>query len=190
MLVGAAALAPLMALPLTACGRRVFHGVDVTGADWGRGFRLRDPAGRERTLADFQGKVVLLFFGFTQCPDVCPTALARAADVLRLLEDDGRKLQVVFVTIDPERDTPALLQAYTQAFHPSFLGLHGTLEQTAAAASEFKAVYMKVPSAGSYTMDHTTLSYVFDRTGRLRLVVKHSASAREVADDIAALLQA
>ncbi|HTT38230.1 MAG TPA: SCO family protein [Burkholderiales bacterium] len=189
-LIRAAALAPLAVAPLSACSRRSFHGLDVTGVDWGRDFHLRDPSGRERTLADFRGKVVLLFFGFTQCPDICPTALARAAEVLRLLDDDGSRLQVIFVTIDPERDTPALLRAYTQAFHPSFLGLYGTPQETAAAASEFKVVYMKVPSGGTYTMDHTTLSYVFDLSGRLRLAVEHAASAHEVADDVGTLLQA
>ncbi len=129
------------AVVVAACAKRSFESLDVSGADWGKDFRLRDAEGRERSLADYRGKAVLVFFGFTQCPDVCPTALSRAAEVLRLLGDDGRKLQVIFVTIDPERDSPAVLKAYTQAFHPSFLGLWGDLQATEATSREFKVFY-------------------------------------------------
>lgn len=182
---------PVAGLGLVGCAPRpAFHSVDVTGADWGRDFRLRDPSGHVRTLADFRGRAVLIFFGFTQCPDVCPTALTRAAEVLRLLGDDGRRVQVLFVTVDPERDTPELLRAYTHAFHPSFLGLWGDLEQTDAAAREFKVVYRKVPTGSSYTMDHTAISYAFDPGGRLRLAVRHAATAPEVAQDLERLLTA
>jgi protein SCO1/2 len=189
-LLVAAALSPLGALSLASCGRRgaAFHSIDVTGAGWGRDFRLRDPAGREGTLADFRGKVVLLFFGFTQCPDVCPTALSRAVEVLHVLGDDGGRVQVIFATVDPERDTPELLREYTQAFHPSFLGLRADAERTAEVANEFRVIYQKVPTASSYTMDHTALSFVFDPTGRLRLTVRHGDAARDVADDIRQLL--
>ena len=160
------ALASLAVPVLPACRKASFQSIDLAGADWGRDFRLRDPEGRTRALADFRGKAVLIFFGFTQCPDVCPTALSRAAEVLRLLGDDGSRVQVIFVTVDPERDSPELLRAYTQAFHPSFLGLWGDLEQTAATAADFRVVYRKVPTGSSYTMDHTAISYVFDPQGR------------------------
>jgi protein SCO1/2 len=189
--LAAALFAALGVLPVAGCGKRnaSFHSIDVTGASYARDFKLLDPAGRERTLADFRGKVVLVFFGFTQCPDVCPTALTRAVEVMRLLGDDASRLQVIFVTVDPERDKPDLLRAYTEAFHPSFLGLHGDLERTAAVASEFRVIYQKVPTGSSYTMDHTALSYVFDGTGRLRLAVRHGETAREVADDVVHLLR-
>ena len=180
---------PLISVVLPGCQPASFHSIDVTGASWGQNFRLRDPQGRERTLADFRGKAVLILFGFTQCPDVCPTALARATDVLRMLEDDGSRIQVIFITVDPERDSPALLSAYTQAFHPSFLGLYGTPEQTAALATDFRVVYRKVPTGSSYTMDHTAVSYAFDPRGRLRLAISHADSARQVANDLATLLK-
>lgn len=178
------------ALLVGACdsAKPSFHGIDISGAAYGSGFELTDPQGRKRTLADFKGRVVMLFFGFTQCPDVCPTALSRAAEVLRLLGDDGSKVQVIFATVDPERDTPELLKAYTAAFHPSFLGLYGDLTQTAATAADFRVVYRKVPTGSSYTMDHTAISYVFDRQGRLRLALRHADTARQVADDLAILL--
>ncbi len=180
---------PLISVVLPGCQPTPFHSIDVTGASWGQNFLLRDPRGRERTMADFRGKAVLIFFGFTQCPDVCPTALARATDVLRMLEDDGSRIQVIFITVDPERDSPALLSADTQAFHPSFLGLYGTLDQTAALATEFRVVYRKVPTGSSYTMDHTAVSYAFDPRGRLRLAISHADSALQVANDLATLLK-
>ncbi len=165
-----------------------FRSLDVSGADWGKDFHLNDPEGRERSLADFRGKVVLIFFGFTQCPDVCPTALTRAAEVKRALGDEGRRLQVIFVTVDPERDTPDVLKAYMQAFDPAFLGLSGDLAQTQATASDFKIFYQKVPTGSSYTMDHTALSYAFDPAGRLRLAIKHAEPATSVAADLKLLL--
>lgn len=190
VLINAGVLAALGAsVPLAGCTRRGFHATDVTGAEWGRDFRLRDPEGRVRTLADFRGRAVLIFFGFTQCPDVCPTALTRATEVMQALGDDARELQVIFVTVDPERDTPALLREYTSAFHPDFLGLWGDEQETAAAAAEFKVIYMKVPTNRSYTIDHTALSYVFDRAGRLRLAVRHGSPASELAEDVKQLLR-
>ena len=183
---GSAALLPLLAGCQPA--RAAFNGIDVSGADYGKDFRLQDPSGRTRTLADFKGQAVLLFFGFTQCPDVCPTALERAAQARALLGALGQRVQVVFVTVDPERDTPAVLQAYTSAFDPSFLGLHGTLEETAALAKNFKAHYKKVPTGSSYTMDHTALSYVYDPAGRLRVVLRHDQSAEQFAQDLRRLL--
>ncbi|TXH46149.1 MAG: SCO family protein [Burkholderiaceae bacterium] len=166
-----------------------FRSLDVSGAEWGRDFHLHDPEGHERSLAEFRGKVVLIFFGFTQCPDVCPTALARAVEVRRALGDDGRRLQVIFVTVDPERDTPAVLRAYLQAFDADFLGLSGDLAQTEAAARDFRIFYQKVPTGSSYTMDHTALSYAFDPAGRLRLAIRHAETAASVAADVKLLLK-
>jgi protein SCO1/2 len=165
-----------------------FHGIDVTGADYGSDFRLNDPEGRKRTLADFKGKAVMMFFGFTQCPDVCPTALARAAEVKRLLGADGERLQVLFVTLDPERDKPEVLKAYTAAFDPSFIGLYADAPRTAETAQHFKVYFKKVPTGNSYTLDHSALSYVYDPSGRLRLVLRHEQSTQEYADDLRQLL--
>ncbi len=165
-----------------------FRGIDLTGASYGRGFRLTDPDGQVRTLADFKGKVVLLYFGYTQCPDICPTALIRAAEVKKLLGADGARLQVIFVTIDPERDTPQVIKAYTAAFDPSFLGLYGDAQRTLETAQEFKVYYQKVPTGGSYTMDHSTLSYAFDPQGRLRVALRHEQSAEDYAHDLRQLM--
>lgn len=167
-----------------------FNGTDITGADFGRDFRLTDPSGKERTLADFKDKVVLIFFGFTQCPDVCPTALARAAEVKTLLGPDGDRLQVLFVSVDPERDTPAILNAYTAAFDPSFLALYGDPARLAETAKEFKVIYQKVPTGDSYTIDHTSVTYAYDTEGKLRLKLSHSQSAIEYAADVRKLLHA
>jgi protein SCO1/2 len=164
------------------------HGVDVSDVDFARAFSLTDSAGVTRSLAEFKGRAVLVFFGFTQCPDVCPTALMRAAEVKQLLGADAQRLQVVFITVDPERDTPEILQAYTEAFHPDFLGLYGTKEETAATAREFKVFYQKVPTGTSYTIDHTALSYVFDASGKLRVALKHEQTARQYADDLRQVL--
>lgn len=187
------AAASVALLALGGCERRgaeaPFQSIDVSGADWGRDFRLQDADGRTVQLADFRGRCVLLFFGFTQCPDVCPTALSRAATAMQRLGTQATKLQVIFVTLDPERDTPAVLREYTRAFHPSFIGLHGDMATTASTAQSFKVFYQKVPTGGSYTMDHTATSYVFDPTGRLRLAVRHEQDAASLAADIARLLK-
>jgi protein SCO1 len=165
-----------------------FKGLDLTGAKYGRGFELRDADGKLRNLSEFKGKVVLLNFGFTQCPDVCPTALTRAVATKELLGKDADKLQVVFITIDPERDTPNVLQAYTAAFDKSFIGLAGDLEQTKKVANEFKVYFGKVPTGQSYTMDHTTFTYLFDPQGRFRIALRHEQSAQDNAHDIKILL--
>ncbi|WP_411880633.1 SCO family protein [Polaromonas sp. YR568] len=181
----------LAALSLAGCGKAApagFHGIDITGAGYGKDFRLSDPDGHVRTLADFKGKAVMMFFGFTQCPDVCPTALIRAAEVKRLLGDDGNRLQVIFVTVDPERDTPEVLKGYTAAFDPGFLGLYTDLQRTAETAREFKVYYKKVPTGASYTMDHSAFSYVFDPAGKLRLVLRHDQSAPDYAADLRQIL--
>jgi protein SCO1/2 len=189
----ACAAAGAVALLLASCERRgssaAFQSIDLTGADWGRDFRLLDAEGRSVQLADFKGRCVMLFFGFTQCPDVCPTALARAADVMQRLGPQAARLQVIFITVDPERDSPAVLREYPRAFHPGFIGLHADLATTEATAKAFKVFYRKVPTGSSYTMDHTATSYVFDPTGRLRLAVRHEQDAASVAADITRLLK-
>ena len=169
-----------------------FKGVDITGADYGRQLSLPDQDGKLRTLADFKGKVVVLFFGYTQCPDVCPTTMAELAQVKKSLGPAGEKVQGVFVSIDPERDTPQLLKAYMGNFDPGFVALRGTPEQTAAAAKEFKVFYAKVPgkAEGGYTMDHTAGSYVFDTAGRLRLFVRYGTGADALVADLKTLLAA
>ena len=165
-----------------------FRGIDLTGAPYGRNFRLTDADGRERTLADYKGKAVLMYFGFVQCPDVCPTALIRAAKVKQMLGADGDKLQVIFITVDPERDTPEVIKAYTAAFDPSFIGLYGDAKRTRETADEFKVYYKQVPTGSSYTMDHSALSYAFDPQGRLRLALRHEQTAEDYAHDLRQLL--
>ena len=168
-----------------------FQATDITGADFGRSLSLPDQDGRIRTLEDFKGKVTVLFFGYTQCPDVCPTTMAELAEVKKTLGAEGARVQGVFVTIDPERDTPEVLKGYLANFDPSFIALRGTPEQTAAAAKEFKVFYAKVPgkTPGSYTMDHTAASYVLDPTGRMRLFVRYGSGAPALAADVKALLK-
>lgn len=164
--------------------------LDISGVSYGNDFRLKDPQGHERTLADFRGKVVLLFFGFTQCADVCPTALAGALEVLHALGDDGSKVQVLFVSLDPERDTPEILQAYLASFHPSFVGLSADLERTQKTAEHFKVFFRKAPVGGSYTIEHTAITYVFDPSGHLRLASPAGQLPVSLAEDIRPLLLA
>jgi len=178
----------LFAMGCTAPGLS-FNAIDITGADYAHDFRLNAADGSERALADFRGKIVLLFFGFTQCPDVCPTALSRAAAVKKLLGVDGDKLQVIFVTVDPERDLPVVLREYTHAFDPSFIGLYGDVETTRKTADAFRIVYAKVQTGASYTMDHTATSYAYDTRGQLRLAVRHTDTAEQLATDIRMLLK-
>jgi protein SCO1/2 len=182
------------AVALAACGpaQPSFRSVDVTGADFGRELKLTDHNGRVRTLADFRGKVTVVFFGFTRCPDVCPTTLAELKAVKDKLGADGERLQVLFVSVDPERDTPELLAKYVPAFDPSFLGLYGDADATARTAKEFRVFYQKVPgsSPDNYSVDHTAASYVFDPQGRLRLFVKHGQGADALVHDIKLLLDA
>ena len=167
-----------------------FKGVDITGAEYARSLALPDADGRPRTLADFKGKVVVVFFGYTQCPDVCPSTMAELSEVKRSLGADGARVQGLFVTVDPERDTAALLKAYVANFGPDLIGLRGTPEQTAAAAKEFQVFFAKVPgkTATSYTVDHTAGSYVFDGTGRVRLFTRYGSGAQALADDLKRLL--
>ena len=193
-LILAGALAALLAA-LGACDRAgpskpAFHAIDITGADYARRLDLPDTEGRVRTLPEFNGKVTVVFFGYTQCPDVCPTTMVELAGVKKALGADGARIQVVFVTLDPERDTPELLRAYVQNFGPDFVALRGTPEQTKALAKEFKVYYGKVPgrSEGSYTLDHTAGSYVFDTRGRVRLFTRYGGGAEALQQDLRLLL--
>ena len=167
-----------------------FKNTDVTGLPYAKDFALTDHNGKARTMADFKGKAVLIFFGYTQCPDVCPTTMAEMAAVMKELGPQADKVQVLFVTLDPERDTQELLSKYVPAFDARFLGLYGDMAATAAVAKEFKIFYQKVDgkSAGSYTIDHTAGSYVFDPQGRVRLFVKHGQGAAPIAHDLKLLL--
>jgi len=180
----------LVCLVLAQCSKPEFNNIDISGADYARDFALTDASGARRTLSDYRGKVVVLFFGYTQCPDVCPTTLSELARVRRALGADATRIQVLFVTLDPQRDTPQLLAHYVPAFDPSFIGLYGTEPQIHATAREFKIFYQKVPGAtpDSYTLDHTSGSYVFDRQGRIRLFVPSQARAEPIASDLRRLL--
>jgi protein SCO1/2 len=172
-------------------GQPSFQATDITGADFGRTFALTDHNGKPRTLEDFRGKVVILFFGFTHCPDVCPTTLAELAGAMRKLGPAGEQVQVLLVTVDPDRDTTELLAKYVTAFNPKFLGLRGSAEETARVAKEFKVIYQKVagPRPDNYSMDHSAGSYIFDRQGRLRLYVSYGRGADVFAHDIGLLLK-
>ena len=189
----------LFAAPwLAACdklglgGPPAFKSTDITGAEFARRLDLPDADGTARSLADWKGKVTVVFFGYTHCPDVCPATLAELAQVRSLLGADGDRLQAVFVTVDPERDTPEVLKAYVGNFGPGVTALRGTPEQTAAAAKEFKVYFSKVPGKvpGSYTMDHSAASFVFDRAGRVRLYVPYGSDPKIVAADIKQLAKA
>ncbi len=186
------ALGALLLAGLAACSadKPAFKGIDITGAEYARELALPDTSGKPRTLADFKGKVTVVFFGYTQCPDVCPTTLAEIADVKQKLGPDGAKVQSVFVSVDPERDTPEVLGAYVANFGRDFVALRGTPEQTKEAAKAFKVFFAKVPgkSEGSYTMDHTAGSFVFDPQGRVRLFVRYGGGADAMAHDIRLLL--
>ena len=169
-----------------------FKGIDITGADYARSFSLTDQNGQHRTLTDFKGKVTVVFFGFTQCPDVCPTTMAELAQVKAALGPEGDRVQGVFITVDPERDTADVLKTYMKGFDPSFVALRGTPEEIAATAKEFKVFYAKVPGKieGSYSVDHTAGSYVFDAQGRVRLFVRYGGGAQALAADLKTLLAA
>ncbi len=167
-----------------------FKSTDISGSDWGKDFALTDPQGQARRLADFKGKAVVVFFGYTQCPDVCPTTLLSMREVLNRLGNDAGRVQVVFVTLDPARDTPQVLGEYVTAFHPSFVGLRGDEATTAAVARDFKVFYAKQAgsTAGTYSLDHSTGSYAYDPEGRLRLLIRHGETPDNVASDLRLLL--
>ena len=191
------ALAALACLALfaTGCsdsGKPAFSSIDITGADYGKDFALTDHNGQARSLKDFPGKIVVMFFGYTQCPDVCPTSMTELTAVKKLLAADGDKIQVLFVTVDPERDTPTVLKAYMANFDPTFLALYAdTPDKLAAVAKDYKVYYKKVEgkTPTSYTMDHSAGAYVYDTQGRLRLYSRYGSGAGALASDIRLLLQ-
>lgn len=189
-------LALTLALILAGCDQApkpAFRGSDITGANFGLRLDLADHNGRAVTLESFKGKLVVLFFGYTHCPDVCPTTLSDMAEAFKLMPAGASgKVQVLFVSVDPERDTPEVLKAYVPYFHPSFLGLHGSPEQVAQAAREFRIVYRRhvEPGAGGYLVDHSAGSYVLDGHGRLRLYLPFGHKPQEIADDLLTLLKA
>lgn len=187
-----AALLSGLLLALAGCNDKpAFQNTDLTGLDYARDFQLTDHTGHARSLADFRGKAVLVFFGYTQCPDVCPTTMAEMASVMQQLGPDAARLQVLFITLDPERDTQELLAHYVPAFDPRFLGLRGDAAATARVAKEFKVFYQKVPgkTPGSYTMDHTAGSYVFDPQGHIRLFVRNGEGTAPLLNDLHLLLK-
>lgn len=178
-------------LTAAGCAPRapLYKGIDLTGVPYTGAFALTDGAGATHTLDDFAGHYVMLFFGYTQCPDVCPTALTRALEVRERLGRQRDRVKVVFITVDPERDTPAIVQSYVQAFDPAFVGLSGTAAQTAQAAANFRVVYRKVPNGAAYGMDHTALTFVVDPRRRVRLAFPHAQSAADCADDLLKLIR-
>ena len=192
-LVAAYALFSWAAGTLVACSaeKPQFKSIDLTGADYARGFALTDQNGKPRTLQDFAGKVVVVFFGFTQCPDVCPTSMAELAEVKKLLGPDGDKLQAIFITVDPERDTPGVLKAYMGNFDPTFIALRPTMAELPDFAKSYKVFYKKVEgrTASSYSMDHSAGSYVYDAKGQIRLYNRYGSGAEVLASDIKLLMK-
>jgi protein SCO1/2 len=187
----AASLGALAALSGCSETKPSFTSIDVTGADYAKDFELTDHNGQVRRLSDFAGKIVVVFFGYTQCPDFCPTTMTELLEVKRALGPDGERLQVLFVTVDPARDTPEVLKAYVSNFDPAFLGAYTTPERLAALAKDFKAYYKKVegPTPTSYTMDHSAGSYIYDTKGALRLFTRYGSGASALSQDIAQLLR-
>ena len=190
----ALAAACAVGVGLSACDRggQKFQNTDIGGTDIGKeGFALTDHKGVARSLADYRGKVVALFFGFTHCPDVCPTTMVEMAEAVKLLGPKGDQVQVLFVTVDPERDTPEMLASYVPAFHPGFVGLWGTPEDIERTAKAFKVFYQKTrsPSSDSYSVDHSAGSYLFDRDGRIRVFTRYGVGAQSLAHDMGILLE-
>jgi len=180
-----------LALLLAGCDSRPqFVNTDISEADYARDFALTDHNGKPRTMADFRGKAVVIFFGYTQCPDVCPTTMTGMAEALKLLGGDAAKVQVLFVTVDPERDTQQLLAQYVPVFNPSFLGLYADAQTIARTAQEFRVFYKKQPGSTptTYTVDHSAGSYVYDPQGRLRLYIKHGEKPEVIANDLKLLI--
>lgn len=188
-----ALLSSLIVAGLGACSENkpAFAAVDITGADYARDFALTDHNGQPRSLKDFAGKVVVMFFGYTQCPDVCPTSMLELVEVKKLLGKQGERVQGLFVTVDPARDTPEVLKAYMENFDPSLLALYTTSEKLQALAKDYKVYYKKVegPTPTSYSMDHSAGSYVYDTQGKLRLYTRYGSGAALLAGDIKLLLQ-
>ena len=192
--IAACALFASAGVIFSACSKSQpeFRGVDISQVDYARDVApLKDHNGQQRSIKDFQGKVVVVFFGYTQCPDVCPTSMQEMAEVKKMLGADGERLQSIFITVDPERDTPEMLKAYMANFDPSFLALVGNAEQTAALAKEFKIYYKKAEgkTPTSYTMDHSAGSYIYDTQGRLRVYYRYGSGAEALAHDVKQLLK-
>ena len=192
----------IAAYAVTACGIGLFMGcsptekaqfksIDLTGADYAKDFSLNDQSGQLRSLKDFSGKVVVVFFGFTQCPDVCPASMVELAQIKKSLGAEGDKLQAIFITVDPERDTPELLKAYMANFDPTFLALRPSMDKLPDVAKDFKIYYKKVEgkTPGSYSMDHSAGSYVYDPKGRIRLYNRYGSGAEGLTSDIRLLLK-
>lgn len=185
-----------IALALGGCQQQApgsglaFKNTDLTGLAYAQGFSLNDHTGKPVTLESYKGKTVVIFFGYTQCPDVCPTTMAEMAGVMKELGPQADQVQVLFITLDPARDTKELLAQYAPTFDPRFIGLYGTPEQTAAVAKEFKVIYNKVEgkTPDSYTIDHTAGSYVFDKNGKIRLFLRHGQGPAPIAHDLKLLL--
>ena len=192
-LIASSILLTAATVMISACSesKPQFTAIDVTGADYAKDFALTDHNGQPRSIKDFAGKVVVMFFGYTQCPDVCPTTMAELAEVKKLLGPDGDKLQGLFVTIDPARDTPEVLKNYMTNFDPTFLALYTTPDKLATLAKDYKVYYKKVEgkTPTSYTMDHSAGSYIYDPQGRLRLYTRYGSGAQAMAADIKLLLQ-
>jgi len=180
----------LLVFAATACAPEKFRATDITGANFARDFQLTGHDGKLRTLADFHGKVVLLFFGFTHCPDICPATLAQFAQTAKQLGADADRVQFLFVTVDPERDTVEVLAKYVPAFDARFLGLTGDAQAVARTAKEFKVIFQKQPgkTADAYSVDHSAGTYVFDREGRVRLFVRHDQPVEDLVHDLRLLL--
>lgn len=184
-------LALLTALLLTACGAdkpSEFNATNITGATFAHDLHLTDHTGQTRSLSDYRGKVVLVFFGYTYCPDVCPTTMGEAAAALKLLGKDADRVQVVFVTLDPERDTQALLSKYVPGFDPRFVGLRGDRAATDAVIKEYRLFASKVGEGSNYTLDHTAGSYLYDASGRVRLFANYGMGPQKLAADLKRLL--
>ncbi len=181
----------LLACQQAAPPASTFHATDITGASFGRGFELTDHNGQTRKLTDFRGKVVALFFGYTHCPDVCPTTLSDFALALKTLGADANRVQVLFITLDPERDTLELLKHYVPAFNSTFLGLRPNVGQLQALANEYKVVFQKTPSGDpvEYGIDHSANTYIYDQQGRLRLLMPYASGAETIAHDLQVLLR-
>jgi protein SCO1/2 len=184
-------MAGTLSLALAGCDSKpAFQGTDISGTGLGRGLEMVDGSGAVRTLADYKGRIVVVFFGFTHCPDVCPTAMAQLAQTMALLKDEAKNVQVLMITVDPERDTPEKLDVYAKAFNPSFIGLSGSPAQVQKTAQSFKAFYSKEPgtSRDDYTMNHSSSFYILDQKGEARVLINGNAPAEAIANDIKVLL--
>jgi protein SCO1/2 len=192
-LIAACAVSAGFAGLFAACSEQktAFNSIDLTGADYAKGFELTDHNGQVRHLTDFAGKVVVMFFGYTQCPDVCPTSMSELAEIKKALGAEGARLQGIFVTVDPARDTPQVLKAYMENFDPTFLALYSAPEKLADLAKDYKVYYKKVEgkTPTSYTMDHSAGSYVYDTKGQLRLFTRYGSGAKPLTADIQRLLK-